>query len=394
MSSVFDFLLLAWAWAVFSVTVVAALRSRRLRRDELASGDPSPLEEPSRAEWAFPASILVVRPCSGVESGLASRLVDTAAFVAGARARVVVAVEAARDPAFPVAEAAVEVLRARGVDAHVVITHARGPNRKAGQLARVVSLHAAGVVVSIDSDVELGDLRLHHLIDPMIEEDAALTWVPPVELVRNPTIGDRLMAAVLGGSLHAFTLLAGLDPQGLVGKVFAMRRTALDSIGGFDALTTYLGEDVELGCRLLAIDAKIVAVPRVVHARAEGRTLEQTVTRLARWLAVVRAQRPWLLASYPILFFATLPIAVATCANWRLGGSFAPVVLVVGARILAAFSAERFVNARTRRTAFAWAWATDLVLCAAFVVALWRRRVVWRGRSLDILPNGELRDAA
>jgi len=378
-----DAVLLVWGWSVLMVTAVAVLRSRRLR-----------VGAPPSVHRRTDATILVIRPCSGAEPGLEARLVETGAFVARVDARIVFAVEDACDAARPIADAAAALLCSRGLDARVLLTHANGPNRKADQLARVLSAHTADVVVSIDSDIEIGDLHVEDLLRPLLEEDAALTWVPPVEIGAQATIGDRVMAAVLGSSLHAFTLLAGLDPRGLVGKMFAVRRSALESIGGFDALTTYLGEDVELGRRLLATEAKILAVPRVVLARAQGRSLDATIVRLARWLAVVRAQRPWLLATYPLLFSATLPIVALSLASVREGGSVAPLVVAVVARAVAALAAGRFVDARTRRTAFAWAWAADVALLVAFFITLVQRRVSWRGRLLEILPNGELRDAA
>ena len=48
----------------------------------------------------------------------------------------------------------------------------------------------------------------------------------------------------------------------------------------------------------------------VARSMARGRRLRDAVARYGRWLTVIRAQRPALLTSYPLLFGATVPLAL------------------------------------------------------------------------------------
>ncbi|MFO0634076.1 MAG: hypothetical protein U0168_14620 [Nannocystaceae bacterium] len=72
----------------------------------------------------------------------------------------------------------------------------------------------ADVIVVVDADVDLGSLDLAALLAPLGIPctDVGVTWAAPIEADLATTLGGRLSQAILGGSLHAFSLLAALDP--------------------------------------------------------------------------------------------------------------------------------------------------------------------------------------
>jgi ceramide glucosyltransferase len=330
-----------------------------------------------------------VRPLAGREPELERALRSTGDFVRDATARVVFAVRDAGDGAAPIARRVAAELRARGLDAEVVVTHARAPNLKAAQLARVVAGSSADVIVSIDSDVDLAGLDLARMLDPLSDPRVGAVWAPPVEAPSAPTLADRASAAILGASLHAFPLLACIDEDGMVGKAFAIRRSELDAVGGFDALDDVLGEDIELARRLTARRSEIAACPFVVRSLASGRTFADVIARFARWLSVVRTQRPALLASYPVLFFPTPPILALALVAPHGTSVLASLAVVALARVAVAIVGARIAG-RSMVAAVAWAPIADLVLALAFVRAVSSRTVVWRGRTLMLGPRGRL----
>ncbi len=282
----------------------------------------------------------------------------------------------------------------------MVITRAEGPNRKAAQLAAVVALESEPfeVVLVADSDVDLVETNLDELVAPLtIAGGADAVWAPPAEHGRAPTLADRASAALLGASLHAFPLLAGLDPRGLVGKLFAVKRGSLAAVGGFDAFAAHLGEDMELARRLLARGGSIAAAPVVASSRAAGRTWAQAVARFARWLGVIRAQRPLLLASYPALFLAA-PLILALAAivapvapRLALAAATLAITTRLTVAIAAAIASER--PASIGRAVVESALA-DALLVAAFVRCLRTRKVVWRDNVLTIEKSGLVREEA
>ncbi|WP_437677600.1 glycosyltransferase [Sorangium sp. So ce131] len=420
------FLPLAWALAVASVSAEAARRAgRRLSPGARVTGAPPPGAPspgarspeacaPDAAPPGAPGSalrVLVVRPCAGPEPHLERTLGSLAGARLSAPARCVFAVADTADGALPAATAAAERLRAAAIPAEVAITAPAGPNRKAAQIAAVVARESApfDAVLVADSDVDLDGVDLDALIGPLgPRSDGArparpgggapldAVWAPPVEVAPARSLGDRASAAVLGGSLHAFPLLAGLDPRGLVGKLFAVRAGSLAGAGGFAALTAHLGEDMELSRRLLARRGAIGAAAVVAPSLASGRALRDVIARYARWITVIRAQRPALLASYPALFFAT-PLIVALAAlsaPIAAAPALLAVAVAVPTRVAVAALAARLSGRRAPlRAAAADALLADLVLGAAFLRALSTRTVVWRTGRFRIDRRGLLREA-
>ncbi len=363
--------LLAWAAVVGAVSLRAAW-GRAPSRDN--------------AVGAF-GDVLVVRPCAGTEPRLAETLASTRALPRDAR--VVFAVARADDPAHDVAQAAAEALRADGRDVTVRLTHAAGANQKSAQLAAVLAAEPGAVVVNLDSDVDCATVDLGALVGALTGDGGlGAVWAPVVE-DGGVTLGDRASDALLAGSLHAFPLLAALDPDGLVGKVVALRRDALQRIGGFEALTDYLGEDMELARRLRAAGLRTQAAPFVAVSRVQGRSWGAVVARYARWITVIRAQRPALLLSYPGLFFATPLLVVGGLA----AGAPAVAALALGARLVVAVAARRASGSVMTR-ALADVVLADALLMSAFVKAMATREVRWRGRVLAVDAGGTLREVS
>lgn len=361
--------LLAWAGVVAAVSLRAAWgRGRTARSAALGEVD-----------------VLVVRPCAGAEPRLAETLASTRHLPRAAR--VIFAVAHTDDPARAVAQTACDALRADGHDVAVRVTGASGANQKAAQLARVIAAEPCDVVVNLDSDVDCATVDLDALVATLGGDDAlGAVWAPVVE-DGGTTLGDRASDALLAGSLHAFPLLAALDPHGLVGKVVALRRETLDRVGGFEALTDYLGEDMELARRLRAAGYRTRAAAFVAVSRARGRTWGAAVARYARWITVIRAQRPALLASYPALFFAT-PLLVG---GGLAAGSPAVVAVALAARLVVAAAGRRASGGAVTR-ALADVALADALLACAFVKAMATREVRWRGRVLAVDAGGTLRE--
>lgn len=359
--------MIAWIWAagVAAVTAVALWRRARLTAPPARTGD-----EP----------VVLLRPCAGGEPGLQRRLATLPAGRPPDAVRITTAGEG--DPDL---EAAAAELRAAGLDATCRRVATDAPNRKAAQLAAAAAecRGRPAILVVADSDVRLAGIDLDALVDPLRGDGRlAAVWVPPVEVAAPETLGDRASQAFLCGSLHAFPLLCGLDRGGLVGKLFAFR---LDRLGALDDLGGVLGEDMEIARRLRAAGLETAALPVVAPSVAAGRTLPAVIGRYARWLAVIRAQRPALLASYPLLFGATTPLVALAL----LTGAPGAAALALAARLAVSIAARRRLASVLPDLLL-----SDLVVWGAFLRALASREVVWRGRRLRIDRAGRLAVAA
>jgi ceramide glucosyltransferase len=369
-------LVAAWVGAYAATAAIAVARAMAAKPSANASASAN-------------ANVVLLRPLAGNERGLAAR-----ATKAGGAELVLFAVGTDHDGAAPIAHLAAAELQERGVEAHVVVTHASAPNHKADQLARALAApqaRARSIVVIADSDVDLGDDAVTRLVAAMGDADAA--WAPPVERGPRSTWGDRASHAVLDASLHSFPLLAHIDRGGLVGKLFAVRRDRLDAVGGFASLTSVLGEDMELARRFRAIGARVVVAPFVARAMASERSLGDVLARYSRWLLVVRAQRSPLLLSYPLLLAASPLLSLAVA----IGLARADVVVVAAAaagllvRLATACSARALAGLRLAPlSALGQSFFADATLLVALGIAMCRRDFTWRGRRLSITKGGTL----
>jgi ceramide glucosyltransferase len=358
-----------WGWAAMVAVVSGVAIFRRARAPRIDAGDCPPL--------------ILVRPCAGAEPGLLARLSAVGDWPRPPQVRL--SVTDAHDPAHAVAISAVAALCAQQVDAEVRVILAVTPNLKSAQLIHWFDAAPPDAIfINVDSDVDLDGFDGAGLIGALRDADAA--WTPPSE--HQPlSFGDHASAAFLNASLHSFALLGGLDPAGLVGKVFAVRVGAMRAAGGFDRLDTCLGEDMEIARRIRANGGRVALHPGVARACPQGRNFADVVGRYARWLAVIRAQRPALLLSYPLLFGATLPLIVLSMA----AGAWGALGLAVGARAGVVIAARHF-NARPLAplSVLPAIVLGEIVTWGAFLRASTTRSVIWRGRRLRIGLDGQL----
>lgn len=374
-----------WSTAVSATSLVAVARTLCRAR----------IETPT----ATRPRCLVVRPCAGDEPSLLRALLSSSHLAEDREFKLIFAVARDDDPALPIAREACGALRERGFDATVRVTNARGANQKSSQLAEALSSDASHeLAVVIDSDVDCEGLRLDALAAPFSDERVAAVWAPAVERA-GVTMADRASEAVLAGSLHAFPVLSTIDGDGLVGKVVALRASSLAAVGGFTALERHLGEDMELARRFRALGMRCVALPITVTSLASARSWDVVIDRYARWITVIRAQRPSLLASYPALFFATWPIALSSAAVVAASTSSGAGALAATAAC-AAIASRLAVSLAARRAARHGLWSApfdavlaDAVLAMAFARSLRTRTVTWRGRALRVDEGGVLTEA-
>lgn len=374
---------LGWAALVSIITLEAIRRS-------VQRGSRPALSAPRGMKAAL------IRPVTGADPWLEENLVSAARARRSFATSITIAIPREDDPAATAAHAAAQRLRDEGLDACVIVTRATAKNGKVGQLAVAVEQRAMGaeVVIVVDADVDLTGFDLDALVAPLSK--VACAWAPFTETQSARTTGDSASMGVLGASLHAFPVLSRLDGASLVGKTFAIRSDALATIGGFDALADALGEDVMLARQLAQHGLRVTAVDGIARARVTGRTFAQSRARFARWLTVVRAQRPALLLSYPLLFLATAPILisamVAIALNSRLDLALGAIVLSLTSRVAVALTARRCREREGLSSLAREVVLADLVLWLALYDALAQSTVTWRGRALRV-EGGRITEA-
>ncbi|MFO0650489.1 MAG: hypothetical protein U0326_29980 [Polyangiales bacterium] len=186
----------------------------------------------------------------------------------------------------------------------------------------------------------------------------------------------------------------------MVSKVVALRGACSRASAASPRLDCVLGEDMEPARRFRDAGLRIAAHPHAATSLASGRSWSAVIDRYARWITVIRAQRPTLLPSYPGMFFATALIVTLGAAIAGLSASTLAQRLAAGAcaialtsRVAVAIAARR-ASGHDASKALADVVLADAVLACAFVKALSSRTVLWRGRALRVDRGGVMSEVS
>jgi hypothetical protein len=257
-------------------------------------------------------------------------------------------------------------------------------NRKAGHVSYALAALAREdeVVVCADADVEVTEDLLRALVGPVLE-GAALCTAAPVPDGALDSAGHALRG-LLGRTHHAFIALDAMSAgaPAVCGKVMALGPAALEEL---PRLVNCIGEDLELSRRLHARGHRVELAQVRASTPAAAQTLGAAVQRITRWMQVLRAHRPALYPSVPLLFAPTIPLgllALGTAEPLLLGGA--------GALVLSRLALS--VQLSGPSVSAAWEWlAGEALLLVAFLRSLVQREVLWRGRRLALGAGGLIR---
>jgi ceramide glucosyltransferase len=375
-----------WTFMILMVLFTAYYRWWRMKR-HIRKTPFAPKQSPR---------CLLLRPCAGQEEGLLTCLISIAEAKRDFPVEVRFGVDSDDDPARSVAGRAVDILNEKGIESSLLIIKMSGPNRKVSILHGLTTTGKVDhdIIISADSNTDLAGFDLNRFVAAITEDGASAVWCPPWIDISKRTIGNLAAQAVLHGSWHSFGLLGAIDSRGMVGKLFAVTRSALRNIGGFSVMVRYLGEDMEMSRRLRRSGHKVTRFPQSVKTVSGPASFGDAVARYARWIMVVKFQRRRLMVSYPLLFFNALIVyGLATFGmlySVTLGGLCLLSAFLL--RLLVGYSASRMLGLRPHLgTVAIQAVVADIVMLIAFVKALFMRDVRWRGRTLVFEPNGELK---
>lgn len=363
---------------------VVALQTWALRRHV------RPGEARVRAAAAPPVSIL--KPLCGVDDGLEENLAAFAALDYPSY-EVVLGIRSRRDPAWPVACAAVR----RWPDRFRVALQRGEPglNPKVNQLVTLARAARFDVLVVSDSNVRVAPDYLAEIAALLEDERIGLVTHPIMGVGLGQGVGAERLGSLmdhlhLAGSVAAGVVaakrLAGRDI--VVGKSMALRRADLAAMGGFEAVKDVLAEDYVMGLMITGVLGKRVAVARrpILNVTAHH-GVGEFAARYRRWSVLQRQ------AVGPAVYLAQVMLNPVLLAALGALAARTPAALAGFAGTCVAKAALDGAAARALRpggfrlSQLAWVPAKDLVFGAAWAYGLVRRDVAWRGTRLRVLPG-------
>ncbi len=209
------------------------------------------------------------------------------------------------------------------------------------------------------------------------------------------TLFSRLEALGIASDFQPAVLLSMWIEKGLhygLGSTLAVRRAALDKIGGLGVLVNHLADDYELGARVDRAGYRVVLSPEVVETGIPAYGWRSFVDHQLRWDRTVRDARPW---GYVGLIFThglgwALVNVLACAANPASLGLLGLSLLL---RIALAATAGAAVLGDSQVLPFLWLLPLrDLIAMGLWAAGFAGNTIVWRGECFT-LKGGKLEKA-
>ncbi len=374
--------------AGIAYTLLALLGARQFARDSAAASRTS--DNPAEP---FAPGISILKPVKGMDPRMYAGFVSHCRQQYAGPWELLFGVPSLEDPAVP------EIARLRVEHPNIAIrlfecTRRLGTNGKVSTLAQLLPHAQFEHVLVNDSDITVSPRYLTRVVAPLVRAKTGLTTVPYLGVAAG-TLWSRLEALGISTDFMPGVLAARRLERGLrfgLGSTLLTTRTALASIGGFEALVEQLADDYELGARLHAAGWRVELIDEVVATSVPAYSFRGFCEHQLRWARSTRDSRR---AGYMglgvtyVLPWALLTVLCSGGALWSVSllslALLARVAaaLTVGVGLLRDGQVLRDLLLLPLRDCFGlwfwvWSYASDEVV--------WRgeRFRLWRGRLLKI----------
>lgn len=167
-----------------------------------------------------------------------------------------------------------------------------GVNRKIAACIPAQSSSSHDIIVLSDADMEADSDFLRRLLQPFADHRVGLST--SLYIVKE---AKGLGAGLEGISVADFaaSVLAARRTEGMsfaLGAAMAVRREALNDIGGLEALRDYLADDYQLGNKVFSKGWKIALADSVVNDVTPSQPFSEYFSHQLRWNRTYRICRP------------------------------------------------------------------------------------------------------
>jgi ceramide glucosyltransferase len=237
---------------------------------------------------------------------------------------------------------------------HLIVCPQRlGTNGKVSTLTQLVPHTRYDFLLINDSDITVSPRYLERVMSAFWPDPKLQANQPPTGLVTalyrgraHDTLPSRFESLGIATDFQPSVLLSKMLEGGLrygLGSTLAVRREALDRIGGYQTLVNHLADDYELGARVAQAGYRIALTPEVVETSIPAYGWRGFFDHQLRWLRTVRDARP---GGYAGLIFThglawaflnVIASGLSPLSLWLLSLSFflrLALAMTVGAEVL------------------------------------------------------------
>lgn len=301
-----------------------------------------------------------------------------------------------RDMENPAARVAEEV-RARypHVPSRIIVTGPPPwPNAKVFSLDKMIAATSCSYFIISDSDVRVAPDFLRNTIPPLLDARVGLVTC----MYRGVPASDFwswLEALGLSIEMPSGVMVADMM-EGMrfaLGPAMAVRRDAIDAIGGIAAVADHYSDDFELGNRIWAKGYQVVLSHHIVRNVLTSRSPLRTLGDQLRWMKSTRYSRPAGHAgtglTYAVPFGILGLIAGAALGEWRIGAGL--FVLACVNRMIQSLAVGWGVARDPRAIWLCWLYPVrDFFGFVAWILSYTGREFYWRGEMYRFGKGGKI----
>jgi ceramide glucosyltransferase len=267
-----------------------------------------------------------------------------------------------------------------------------GSNYKVSNLIQMLPHASHEYILVNDSDIHVVPEYLQEIMNEFQDDRVGMVTCL-YRGIPGSSLGSKLEALGISadfipGVFSARQLEGGLHFA--LGSTLAFQRKALMSIGGFESVADYLGDDYELGKRVANTGLKVALATCVVDHHLPNYSFGEYLRHQLRWARGVLHSRPRGYAGLIFTFglvWAILTVGAAGGASW----SWYLLALTLILRFAVAFTVGAGILQDRQVIANFWLMpARDVIALGVWATSFTGRRVVWRGNQFT-LENGKLR---
>jgi ceramide glucosyltransferase len=351
---------------------------------------------------AFSPNVSILKSLKGLDPGMLDAFRSHCRQNYAGDSEMLFAVSSLADPA----TAAVEQLQREFPDQVIRLFECPerlGTNGKVSALLQLIPHARYDFLLINDSDITVGPRYLERVMASFTQDPGVYPLNPtPVGLVTalyrgraHQTLASRLEALGIATDFQAGVLLSKRMEGGLhygLGSTLAVRREALEQIGGLAPLLDYLADDYELGARVARAGYGVELSPEVVETAVAAYGWRGFIDHQLRWARTVRDARPW---GYTGLVFThglswallnMVASGLSPLSLWLVGMSFflrLALAMLVGAVVLGDHQVLPNLWLLPLR---------DVVAMGTWVAGFAGDTIVWRGERFA-LKHGRLSPA-
>lgn len=347
--------------------------------------------KPSADVREFPP-ITILKPVKGEDAGSYENFASFCTQEYAGSVQLVFAVASADDPVIAV----IHRIQADFplCDIALVINPAiHGPNYKVSNLINAFPTARHDILIVCDSDIRVAPTYLQRVSAWFSDPTVGLV----TSLYRTSEV-DGVAAALeaLGFTVEMIpNVLVALRLEGLsfaLGASMAVRRQALNDIGGFETLADYLADDYQLGNKIHRAGWQIRLDSCFVESMIRGENLMAVLSRQVRWARTMRVSRPGgYLASGITLPFPALLVALLFAGSLPIALTAVALLYLIRMTVSLIVS-KRFVRDGLLPT---WLWLVpvrDMLSFFCWGLSFLGSRVQWRGSRFQLKAGGKLEE--